>query len=142
MQALAERLKLSKAEAERLQLWALAPTIEPDSERRGTGKKALSRRIGRPIVDRLRLSLASARARAAEDNDALIEAGGYSRLLTFAEKWKKPKFPLKGADLSGDRRALPGPKLGKLLKQLEEEWIESGFQARSRRAARARRASI
>ena len=58
---------------------------------------------------------------------ALVEAGGYSRLLTFAEKWTAPKFPLKGADLQAI--GMPaGPDMGKLLKRLEEDWIESGFR--------------
>ena len=71
--------------------------------------------------------MASARARAAESNDALIEAGGYSRLLKFAEKWTAPKFPLKGADLQAI--GLPaGPEMGKLLKRLEEEWVEADFK--------------
>jgi len=79
------------------------------------------------FVDSLRLSLASARARAVENNDALIEAGGFSRLLAFALKWQKPTFPLKGADLT-ELGASPGPKLGAILKNLEKEWVESGFE--------------
>ena len=64
--------------------------------------------------------------RAVEDNDALLEAGGFSRLLAFALKWEKPVFPLKGADLTA-LGATPGPKLGEILKNLETEWIEAGF---------------
>ena len=30
----------------------------------------------------------------------MIEAGGYSRLIRFAEKWQKPEFPVKGGDLT------------------------------------------
>ena len=68
----------------------------------------------------------SARSRAVEDNGALIDAGGFSRLLAFALKWEKPVFPIKGADLT-ELGASPGPKLGAALKNLEKEWIESGF---------------
>ena len=78
------------------------------------------------VMDRLRLALAAARAKAVADDKAMIEAGGYSRLMRFAEKWEKPAFPLKGGDLA----ALgfePGPKLGAALKKLESEWITSGF---------------
>ena len=43
MQALAERLKLSTAEAERLKLWALAPTIAPDDQRSASWRRTLYR---------------------------------------------------------------------------------------------------
>ena len=126
MQVLAERLRLSNVEAERLKLWALAPKIEPGSSESDLARKLY--RCGRqPIVDRLRLALASARARASESNDALVEAGGYSRLLKFAAKWTATKFPLKGADLQAIGVAA-GPEMGKLLKRLEEEWVEADFR--------------
>ena len=90
-------------------------------------RRKLYRNGRQPIVDRLRLALASARGRAAESNDALVEAAGYSRLLRFAEKWTTPKFPLKGADLQAI--GMPdGPEMGKLLKRLEEEWAEADFR--------------
>jgi poly(A) polymerase len=126
MQALAERLKLSNAGTERLKSWALAPKIEPTDTESDLAKK-LYRSGRQPILDRLRLALASARSRAAESNEALVEAGGYARLLKFAEAWKIPKFPLKGADLQ--KIGVPaGPEMGKLLKRLEEEWIEADFR--------------
>ena len=78
------------------------------------------------VLDRLRLSLALARAKAVTDDKAMIEAGGYSRLIRFAEKWEKPGFPLKGGDLTA-LGLQPGPKLGAALKKLEGEWIASGF---------------
>jgi tRNA nucleotidyltransferase/poly(A) polymerase len=126
MTALAKRLKLSNAAAERLKSWALAPKIEPAGVESDLAKK-LYRGGRQPIVDRLRLGLASARVRAAENDEALVEAGGYSRLLKFAEKWTAPKFPLKGADLQAI--GMPdGPEMGKLLKRLEDEWVEADFR--------------
>jgi poly(A) polymerase len=125
MKTLAERLRFSVSDAGRLRQWALTAPVEPKTTEAGLAKR-LYRGDRQGIVDRLRLSLASARARAVEDNDALLEAGGFSRLLAFAEKWKKPGFPLKGADLTR-LGASPGPKLGATLKNLENEWIESGF---------------
>jgi len=125
MKTLAERLKFSTSEADRLRHWALTAIVEPKMSEGELAKKLyLGDREG--FVDRLRLSLASARARAMEDNDALLEAGGFSRLLAFAAKWEKPVFPLKGADLTR-LGASPGPKLGAILKNLEREWIEAGF---------------
>ena len=126
MLALAERLKLSKAEAARLERWASAPKIEPAGTESDLRKK-LYRSGRQPVLDRLRLGLASARARAVESNDAMIEAGGYARQLKFAGGWKAPKFPLKGADLQAI--GVPdGREMGKLLKRLEEEWVEADFR--------------
>jgi tRNA nucleotidyltransferase/poly(A) polymerase len=56
----------------------------------------------------------------------MMEAGGFSRLLNFTLKWEKPVFPIKGADLT-ELGASPGPKLGATLKNLEKEWVGSGF---------------
>lgn len=125
MKALAERLRFSVSDAGRLRQWALTVPVEPKTTEAELAKR-LYRGDHQGLVDRLRLSLASARGRAVEDNDALLEAGGFSRLLAFAGKWKKPDFPLKGADLT-TLGASPGPKLGATLKNLENEWVESGF---------------
>ncbi|MET3581572.1 tRNA nucleotidyltransferase/poly(A) polymerase [Mesorhizobium robiniae] len=125
MKTLAERLRFSVSQAGRLRQWALTAPVEPKTTETELAKR-LYRGDHQGFVDRLRLSLASARARAVDDNDALLEAGGFSRLLAFAGRWKKPVFPLKGADLT-TLGASPGPKLGATLKNLENEWIESGF---------------
>lgn len=126
LKALADRLKLSKAEKDRLISWADSPKIAAKS-----AEKSLARTLYRsgqqPVVDRLKLSLASARASAVTSNDALVEAGGLSKLLKFAQKWQKPQFPLKGADLQAIGIAA-GPEMGKLLKRLEEEWVEHDFR--------------
>jgi poly(A) polymerase len=125
MAALAKRLRFSNVEAKRLTGWAMtqpvpATTTEQDLTR------ALYRGEPQGITDRLRLSLASARRRATEETDALVEAGGYARLLKTAGDWTKPVIPIKGEDLKalGVRE---GVELGKLFKQLENEWVESGF---------------
>ncbi|TPM25087.1 CCA tRNA nucleotidyltransferase [Mesorhizobium sp. B2-3-5] len=125
MKTLAERLRLSTGEADRLRHWAVATAVASRTTE-GELAKRLYRGDRQGFVDRLRLALASVRMRAAEDNDALLEAGGFSRLLAFALKWEKPLFPLKGADLTA-LGATPGPKLGEILKNLEAEWIEAGF---------------
>ncbi|MGS1093883.1 CCA tRNA nucleotidyltransferase [Aquamicrobium terrae] len=125
MKGLAKRMRMSRTEADRLAQWALAPVARPD-----TGEGALARQLyageAQAITDRLRLALSGARARAAEDDKALVEAGNFARQLGFALKWRKPEFPLKGSDLKG-LGAAPGPELGALLKRLEQDWIASGF---------------
>ena len=127
MKALAERLKFSKEEATRMQRWALTAPVAAHSTESALSR-ALYRGDRQGIIDRLRLALASARSRAAQaqDDSALIEAGGLSRLLAFAAKWERPLFPVKGADLAA--LGVPaGPELGAQLKMLEAAWIESDF---------------
>ena len=122
MKTLGERLKLSTEETQRLQRWALTPAIEAKSTEAALAKTLyLGDRRG--VLDRLRLALANARTRASESDAAMMEAGGLSRLLACATNWQKPIFPLKAADIGMES----GPKLGKALKALEGEWIESGF---------------
>jgi poly(A) polymerase len=125
MKTLGQRLRLSNDEADRLRHWAL--TTVPDAKATETElakKLYYGDRDG--YLDRIRLALAAARTRAVEDNQAMMEAGGFSRLLNFTLKWEKPVFPIKGADLT-ELGASPGPKLGATLKNLEKEWVGSGF---------------
>ncbi len=121
MEALAARLRLSKAESFRLVEWA----------RSGEAKLARTDKVlalelykgdRQGMVDRLRLAVASAREKGeAKTVEALL------RQLAFAEAYEKPVFPLSGADmLAGGLDA--GPEVGRRLKQLEEKWIASGFQ--------------
>ena len=49
------------------------------------------------------------------------------RLLGLAEKSEIPSFPLRGRDLI-EQGIAENAKIGETLKQLENEWIESGFQ--------------
>jgi poly(A) polymerase len=126
MKELGRRLKLSRAEADRLVGWALAEPVAA-----ATSDAAFSRRLYRgdlrAIEDRLRLAFASARGRAAKDDGALVEAGSYSRLLGFLEKWRRPVFPITGQDLR-ELGLKQGKALGSLLAELESEWVESGFK--------------
>ena len=123
--ALAMRLKTSNSERDRLVAWAAAPAVSPTMAEGDLAK--LAYRSGREgIADRLTLSLAGARARATTDDKALLEAGGYVRLRRFLADWTAPKFPLAGADLIAI--GVPaGPKMGNLLRDLEEAWIDAGF---------------
>lgn len=120
-----ERLRLSSAEMERLKGWAeQRPIVATASE--SALAKMLYEGDRQAIVDRLRLSLATARGKAISDDGAMLAAGGFSRLLKFVEKWEKPEFPVKGRDLAA-AGVSPGPKMGETLKRLEAEWIASGF---------------
>lgn len=125
MKALADRLKMSTGEMLRLRLWAEASAPLPTSVEVELAKR-IYRGDRQAVIDRLKLALASARARAVESNDALLEAGGFSRLLNFVNTWKAPEFPLKGGDLVL-LGAHAGPEVGKLLRNLENDWVDTGF---------------
>ncbi len=125
MTELSKRLRLSNIEAKRLTDWAMTPAIAATTTEQDLAK-SLYRGEPQGIEDRLNLSLVSARGRAPSETEALIEAGAYDRLLKIAKAWEKPSFPLRGDDLKalGAKEGLP---LGAVLKQLESEWIDSGF---------------
>ncbi|RWO03780.1 MAG: CCA tRNA nucleotidyltransferase, partial [Mesorhizobium sp.] len=67
MKTLAERLRFSVSDAGRLRQWALTAPVGPKTTEAELAKR-LYRGDRQGLVDRLRLSLASARARAVEDN--------------------------------------------------------------------------
>ena len=126
MAALAERLRMSNAEAERLVGWAGAAPVTA-----GMSEAELSARLYRegrqPLADRLSLALSSARGRAASEGGALEEAAALTRLASFAEGWRRPAFPLQGRDLL-KAGIPPGPEIGERLKAAEDAWIAGGFR--------------
>ncbi|WP_026380939.1 CCA tRNA nucleotidyltransferase [Afifella pfennigii] len=120
---LATRLRLSRKEAERLEVWAKAPEADP-----AMGEDELARRLYRhgagPVRDRLVLALA--REREAGNEQAAATLSGQ---LSFARSFERPAFPLTGSDLIAAGHS-QGPALGKLLAELEARWLESGFTLR------------
>jgi poly(A) polymerase len=115
---LKERLRLSNREAERIAALAAAPALSPklrEAERRamlyGMGVEAWR--------DAVRLAWARSRAP--------ITDLGWRRLLSLAERWPVPVFPVTGRDLTG-RGMKPGPELGAVLRRLEDWWIASEFK--------------
>lgn len=126
MAALGKRLRLSNADAGRLTGWAQAVLPAPT-----TGDAAMRKLAWRgsrtALTDRVRLALAAARGRAAESDRAMVEAGGYARLLRLLESWEPPALPVKGGDLVA-LGARPGPDMGKLISALEAVFAESDFR--------------
>lgn len=122
---MANRLKMSGKERDRLKNWAKTPKIAHD-----LAETALDRQIYRGshsgIKDVLKLSLISARSRAEADDAAMIESAGFSKLLKRADNWSAPEFPVSGKDLIA-RGIDVGKEMGAKLKELEELWIESNF---------------
>ncbi|SIQ26876.1 poly(A) polymerase [Rhizobium sp. RU20A] len=122
---LAERLRLSRAEAGRLQAFAAAPMVKPDMA--GTALDRLLYRKGREgIVDRLKLALAVARAKAEVETEKMAETARLLEHLRRAERWSKPQFPLSGADLLKTGVAA-GPAVGRALGELERIWVDGNF---------------
>ncbi|MGV1914794.1 CCA tRNA nucleotidyltransferase [Rhizobium sp. 22-785-1] len=123
--ALASRLRMSKNEAARLDQWAKAPTVDPS-----LAETALDRLLYRQGIEgvkaRLKLALASARADVSGADASMQKIARLSTLLTRAEKFSKPAFPLSGADVLA--AGLPaGPQVGEILGELEATWIDGNF---------------
>ena len=123
--ALAQRLRLSNAEAAFLDRFARAP--KPNGEVTDAAFDRELYRLGKDgVIASLKIDLAQARAQAGVDPKAMTKTGRLSALLARAEKFERPLFPLSGADVLAAGLA-PGPKVGEALKQLEETWIGSNF---------------
>jgi poly(A) polymerase len=122
---LAQRLRLTNVEAERLRSlgegwWRVTPA-ESDG-------RALLYRLGpERFIDRVLKAWAHAPADASEPD--------WTALVTLPQRWHAPAFPLKAADMMA-RGVGKGPALGAALRAAEEAWIAAGFP--SDRDARAR----
>ena len=135
LKGLAERLRLSKAEAATLDYWASAQEIAPKLAETAFDR-LLYRNGPQGLVMRLKLALAAARARGPGDPTALAFAGLCQRLLARAGKWQKPSFPLTGADVLAV--GIPaGPRVGAALSAIEDAWVAGNFhESRAKLLAR------
>ena len=122
---MASRLRLSNAEAKRLKQWASAPVVET-SMTDAVFDRLLYRNGVEGITMRLMLSLAAARADISAGEGAMQKIARLSALLSRTQKFLRPTFPLTGADVLA-AGVSPGPKVGEILGQLEEKWIEFNF---------------
>ncbi len=125
-EVMAGRLKLSKPERERLIAHALTLPVAPDASETALAKRLYREGIS-GILDRLKLALASTRTKALANDIAMIEAAKLSRLLAFAQNWKRPMFPVSGKDLKA-KGFVEGAALGEALGSLETRWVDSGFK--------------
>lgn len=122
---LAQRLRLSNAEAAFLNRFARAP--KPNGEVTDAAFDRDLYRLGKDgVIAALKIDLAQARANAGHDPKVMARAGRLSALLQRAERFERPVFPLSGADVLSAGVA-PGPKVGEMLKTIEEAWIGSNF---------------
>ena len=130
---LGNRLKLANIEKKRLSKWALLQT--PAAETSDLAVKKLTYQNGaKAVLDHLMLAQAKARARGIEGahdskgDKALIEAAHYGRMIDLVKNWTIPQMPISGEDLIA-LGIEPGVKIGQLLKEIEQRWIDSGFNA-------------
>jgi poly(A) polymerase len=114
---LKDQLRLSNADATRLEMLAAVPDLTPSltaAERR----RIVYNLGGAPWHDAVRLSWAQSRAKM--DDEA------WTDLLGLSTDWTVPKFPVNGDDLLASGFA-SGPKLGHVLTLLEDWWIANDF---------------
>ncbi len=112
--AVAKRLKVSKAERERLVNWAKAA---PPPDEIGTLPVWLYRHSDQAGLDIIAWEWA-------EHGDR--EDDSYLALWQFARNWTRPEFPLRGADLLAVGIET-GPDMGTEFRRIEDLWIENGF---------------
>ena len=115
--AVAGRLKLSNAEAKRLDVLTAA-------------KPVLAARIAHLDLDRALYRLGQAavtdRLLIAWSRDSGADDDRWRAQLARAAVWQDKTLPVSGADVLALGIA-PGPKVGELLRAVEEWWIASGF---------------
>jgi poly(A) polymerase len=111
-------LKLTNAEVERLKTVARHP--EPQPILRAQEQRAVLYHMGEQAF-RDAVRLAWARSGASVNNN------GWRQLLEAADRWRRPEFPVNGNDLIA-RGVAPGPKVGEVLRQLEDWWVASDFK--------------
>jgi tRNA nucleotidyltransferase/poly(A) polymerase len=114
---LADRLHLSNAEQAVLEL-AADEGGKPVFADETSAKEALYR-LGENDF-RSRVLLAWAASGASPDDPR------WRTIFALPERWQIPAFPLRGADIV-EIGGLKGPEIGETLRQLEQEWIASGF---------------
>lgn len=136
--AVAERLKLSRADSERLAA-ALAPTPVIGAGLCGAALRSVLYRFG---LDRVRDRLLLAAAGEGATAESLAPS------LQEAARWKIPSLPVRGADALALGLA-PGPGVKALLEAVETWWVAEDFapdraaclaRLREESTARARRA--
>ena len=121
----AERLRLSNAQRDRLcAAVGQAPRITSWMSPRQV--RAAVYRLGHePFFDRVKLAWAA--------SGKPQTAPQWRALLTLAEGWTKPEFPVTGEDAKA-AGAPEGPLVGQVLHEVEEWWVDEDFPADRRLA--------
>ena len=129
VEALADRLRLSNHERERLQ--ALVATAMPDFVAGEPAQRLAIHRLGpRLYADLVRLGQV-----AGDIGDAVAD-----ELVALAADWRPRELPIGGADLLA-LGVPPGPELGRMLADVRRAWEEADFTL-DREACLARAAAL
>jgi poly(A) polymerase len=123
--------------------------VAPDPLRRLAALLGPDPALAEQVAARLRLSgnqkkrLASAALREGDSGDpralgyrlgpqlAIVRLLLEGRSVADLVDWEPPAFPLKGGEIVA-RGVTAGPQVARLLRRVEERWIEEGFPARER----------
>ena len=105
-----------------------------NAERARMGKAFAAARIARPQLDEKAARSALYRLGPEEFRDGLLLSTAKYRgtepegryMLGLPDRWKPPAFPMAGNDVTA-LGVPPGPKVGEVLRKLEEWWIERDF---------------
>jgi poly(A) polymerase len=117
---LRERLRLSNEQTEKL-LGAATRRPKVDTSAAEVETRVALYRLG-PEAYRERVLVAWARSGEAPQSEA------WRRRLALPERWQAPTFPLGGGDVLA-QGVPPGPRIGELLRTLEDWWIAGDFGA-------------
>ncbi|MGE0585712.1 MAG: CCA tRNA nucleotidyltransferase [Flavobacteriaceae bacterium] len=117
---LADRLKISNSERDRLRGFALAHDAAM-SVTADTIDRVLYRHGADGVGDNLRLLCAK------RHNEDEAEAHRLSHLIEHGAAWQRPAMPVAGRDLV-KTGLKAGPAIGETLERLEKAWVESGFK--------------
>lgn len=115
--AVAERLRLSNAQRDRLA--GLAPPWPVDADADTRGQRRAIYDLGRERYRDLVLL---------QSTEERVELGRRQELLDLAASWSPPAFPLAGRDATA-LGIPPGPEIGRLLAEVHSWWEEGDFAA-------------
>lgn len=125
---LAQRLRLSNAEAERLSRAALPDrAFLPDADER-IARAYLYRYGAEAFRDGVLLAWAA--------SDAASDDAAWQARLHLPERWPVPSLPVRGGDLM-DKGLAEGPAIGRVVRAFEEWWITHDFPTDRLRLAKA-----
>lgn len=113
---IAERLKLSNKEKNRLKAWHDAGPVDPHEDYMDVSRR-FYRKVVAGFVDAARIAMGVLHDQ---------ERSNVQDLMEFADEWERPVFPVLAKDLMKEGHK-EGRELGDLLWGLEDEWIRSGF---------------
>lgn len=122
--AVGARLRLSNQQIDRMagivDAWPhIAHDMEPHAARKMLRRNGVERFIDGALV-------AWAEQRRVSNHPNMADTAGWVALLDLAQSWQGATFPLRGQD-GLDLGIAPGPRLGKLLAQVERWWEDNDY---------------